>query len=243
MDRKKHFLWLKVILCIVLIQASLFSLTAEKIRKRMIEALGGEKTLTKINDITLSGNIELIPYGFSGPITIYQKEPDKLRIDAEIMERIYTQAYDGKTAWATNFESGISEEMPEKMAQSIKRDALGVDATLHPEKYGITFTFKGKEKIEEKEYLLLEQKYGDGYSIVLYVDPLTYLTYKIVATAFNDLGEEVEAETYYSDYRKKEGVAISFSQTVYQNNELYMKITIEEVSVNRGLPDSFFSMD
>jgi outer membrane lipoprotein-sorting protein len=214
----------------------------EKILEEMIKAQGGKKVLEKINDTTLSGSFEMPAMGMSGTMTIYQKEPNKMRWDAEFMGMMMTQAFDGEIAWATNPQTGSSQEMPEKMAEDFKRGALGRDTLLNPKKLGITFTYKSKEKIEDKDYLVLEQTFADGYKSTLYVDPKTYLVYKSKGMSLNQMGVEVETETYVSGYREVDGVMIAHSMKIYQDGEEFMTMTINEVTFNSDLEDSLFVM-
>ncbi|HEA64848.1 MAG TPA: hypothetical protein ENI02_01755, partial [Candidatus Aminicenantes bacterium] len=109
---------------------------ASDILKKMVAAQGGEKILEKIEDMTSSGTLELIQMGMTASLTMYKKEPDKVRMDIEMMGMIITQAYDGETAWGVNPQTGSTEEMPEQQAEYMKRNALGVDALIYPEKYG-----------------------------------------------------------------------------------------------------------
>lgn len=216
---------------------------ASDILKKIVEAQGGKKVLEKIEDMTTSGTLEMIQMGMSGSVTMYKKEPNKMRMDIEVMGMIITQAFDGETAWMVNPQTGSKEEMPEKQAEDMKRMALGVDAFLYPEKYGISFVYKGKEKIEEKEYLILEQTFADGHKATLYIDPKTYLTYKTKATTMNPMGVEVETETFESDYKKVNGMTIAYSIVVFQDGEEFMKLTLTDITFNSGLEDSLFKMD
>jgi len=219
-----------------------FSQTAKEILEKMIEAYGGREVLAKINDTTLSGSMEMIQMGLNGSLTMYQKEPNKMRMDFEIMGMMITQAYDGETAWMINPQTGNAEELPEKSAEDFKRQAIGNDAILHPEKYGITYSYKEKVKIEGKEYFVLEQTFSDGHKVIQYVDSETYLTYKSITTTFNQMGVEVEAETFLSDYKKLEGMMVPHSLTILYDGEEFIKMTITEVSFNSGLEDSLFKM-
>jgi len=216
---------------------------ASDILKKMVDAQGGKKVLEKVKDMTSTGSLELIQMGMSGSMTMYKKEPDKVRMDIEVMGMIITQAYDGETAWWVNPQTGSREEVPEQQAQDMKRMALGIDAFLYPEKYGITFAFKGKEKIEEKEYLVLEQTFSDGHKATLYVDPKTYLTHKSKSTTVNQMGVEVEQETFESDFKEVEGMTIGFSIIIFQDGEEFMKLALSEVTFNSGLEDSLFKME
>jgi len=166
-----------------------------------------------------------------------------MRLDIEVMAATVIQAFDGKTAWGVNPQTGSAQEMPEKTAKYFKRQALGNDALLHPEKYGITYTYKGKKKIEDKDYLELEQTYSDGHTVTIFINPKTYLTFKTESISLNQMGVEVESETFVSDYRKINGLMIAHSMVTHQEGEEYMRMTIDEVRFNSNLEDSLFSMN
>ena len=216
--------------------------TTEEVVEKMIQAQGGRDILAKIKDSTFTGTIEMIQMGVTGTASMHQKEPNMMRMDAEVMGMTYTQAFDGEKAWIRNPQTGSAEEMPEKFAVYMKREAMGNDALLNPQKYGITFNYTGKEKIEEKDYLVLEQTYSDGFKATLYLDPETYLIYKTKGLALNQMEVEVEQETFLSDYKEVEGVMFPHTITSYQDGEEFITITITEVSFNTGLEDSFFKM-
>jgi outer membrane lipoprotein-sorting protein len=219
-----------------------YSQTAKEIIDKMIEATGGKKALESIDDSTVSGTIELIQEGLSGAISIYKKEPDKLRIDVEVMGMVITQAYDGDLVWWINPQTGATEEMPPTEAASMKRDALPRDATFNPEKYGISFEYKGKEQIEGKDNYVIDQTYADGFKATLYVDCTTYLITKSKGTAESSIGE-VEFEQIPTDYKKVNGLLIAHTITTYVNGAEARIINITDVQYNTGLEDSFFKME
>lgn len=216
---------------------------AKKIIEKWIKAQGGRDVLSKIKDTTTTASLELIQMGMSGLMTMYQKEPNMMRMDMEIMGMVITQAYDGEIAWMTNPQTGATEEMPEQFADDIKRQAMGNDMLLNPDKHGITFSYEGKETIDEKEFLIIKQTFSDGKEITMYVDSETYLVHKIKATAMNQMGVEVEAETFMSDYKEVEGTMVPFTITIYQDGEEFMTMEITEIKYNSGLEDSFFKME
>ncbi|MBE0460966.1 MAG: outer membrane lipoprotein-sorting protein [Candidatus Aminicenantes bacterium] len=219
-----------------------FSQDAGKILKKMIDAQGGKKTLENIKDSTLSGTMEMIQAGITGSITLYQKEPNKMRMDGEVMGIVITQVYDGETAWMINPQTGTAEKLPEQATEEVKRQALGNDALLNPEKYGITYTYIGKENIDGKDYFVLEQTFSDGFKASLYIDSQTYLTYKTKAATVNQMGVEVLAETILSDYKEVEGMMVPHTLTIFQDGQEFMIMTITEAKFNTGLEDSLFTM-
>ena len=240
---------MKRIISLSVLSLFLFSLavlapcqTTEEVVEKMIQAQGGRDALAKIKDSTFAGTIEMIQMGITGAASMYQKEPNMMRLDAEVMGMTFTQASDGETAWMTNPQTGETTEMPEKETAYMKRQALGNDALLNPKKYGITYNYTGKEKVGEKEYLILEQTYSDGYKATIYLDPETYLVYKTKALTLNQMSVEVEQESVLSEYKEVEGMMIPHTITTYQDGEEFMTITLTEVSFNTGLEDSFFKM-
>ncbi len=241
MKRSMIFVFVGVML-ISLVSSLGFGQTGEEILQKMIEAQGGRKALEAIKDSTMTGTMQIVAMNISGSLTMYQKEPDKQRMNIEVMGMTITQAYDGTTAWMTNPQTGATQEMPEKEAKYFKRQAMGIDATLNPQKYGIKFEFKGKEKINDIEYLVLEQSFPDDFKVTSYVDPKTYLTYKTRSKTPNQVGAEVESESIMSDYKKIQGLMTPQSITVYQDGQEYIKMAIIEITYNSNLEDSLFKM-
>ena len=219
-----------------------FGQKASDILERMIEATGGRKLLASIKDTTMVGTMEIAMAGMSGSLTIYQKEPNMIRMDMELMGMVFTQAYDGEIAWGTNLQTGAVEEMPADQAESIMRQAYGNDILLNPDKHGITYTLKDSENIEGKDYYVMEQSFSDGFTLTMYIDSKTYLPYKTVTTV-NQMGVEAEAETFLSDWRKVDGMMAAFSLKVYYDGEEAVTMTFTEANFNTGIEDSFFKME
>ncbi len=221
-----------------------YSQKASDILDKMIDAQGGREILGSIKDMTISGSLEMIWMGESGSVKIYFKEPNITRANMEIRGMPLILAFDGKTAWRTNPETGSIEEMSGIETEDIKRDAFdfGYSALLYPEKYGITYAYKGKEKIGEKEYFVLEQTFSDGHKKTLYIDSKTYLIFKIKEISWNPEGYNYKDEELRSDYKKVGGVMFYHTITNFEDGEEMMKATVKKVRFNKGLKDSLFKI-
>jgi outer membrane lipoprotein-sorting protein len=219
------------------------SQNAKDILNKMIEAQGGKAALEKIKDTTMTGTMEIIQFGMSGSLSIYYKEPDKVRMDMEFMGMVMTQAFDGENGWGVNPQTGAVEDMPEDQAKEMKRMAMGNAALLYPEKYGISYTYKRKETMEGKDYFVLEQAFEDGHTATMYIDADTYLVYKTKEMSTNMAGVQAESEAFYGDYKKVDGVMMPYSMRIVQGGEEAMTMTITDVSFNTGLEDSFFKKE
>jgi outer membrane lipoprotein-sorting protein len=217
--------------------------SSKELQAKIIEAQGGKAALEKIKDMTLTGTMEIVSMGLSGSITMYRKEPDKARMDMEFMGMVITQAYDGENGWAVDPNTGSVQDMPEEQAKELRRMAMGNAAILNPEKFGITYTYKGKETIEGNDYVIVEQSFDDGHVETLYLDAKTFLMYKTKAMSLGMTGVEVDTETYYSDYKKIEGIVVFHSMRIVQEGEESMVMTFTEVAINTGLEDSLFKKE
>ncbi|NPV84262.1 MAG: hypothetical protein HPY46_11865 [Candidatus Aminicenantes bacterium] len=215
--------------------------SAKDVLENMIKALGGREVLSGIKDTRMSGTMEMIQYGMTTPFTMYQKEPDKSRMEIEVMGMSIIQVYDGQKAMVTNPQTGEVMELTPDQSEQMRRQALGNEATLlNPEKFGITYTYKGKEEVNGKTCHVLEQKFSNGDTATVYVDATTFLPYKTRTKTLSPSGGEVEAEQVMSEYRKVDGTMAAFSITIFQGGVEYIRMTVNEIVYNTGLDDSLF---
>jgi outer membrane lipoprotein-sorting protein len=219
------------------------SQNADEILERVIKAQGERKLLESIKDVTTIADMEMTQMGISGSITMYMKEPNRVRFDMEFMGMMITQAFDGETAWGISPQSGVAENMPEELAEVMKHSSFGNSALLNPKKYGIKYTYKGKENIEGKDYLVLDRVHSGGYTIALYIDPETYLIYKMKQDSFDEMMTEIVEETIMSDYKKVGGVMTAHVLTILRDGIEFGTLTVTEVDFNSGLEDSFFKKE
>jgi len=211
---------------------------------KMIGAMGGRKALEAVKDTTVSGQIEVSSAGqtLAGPLTIHQKEPDKLRVDVIFPEYNISviQAFDGQKGWFTNPQTGMTEEMPDDVVKDIARQARGSQAILDPRKAGVVYALKPKTAIDGKDYIVLEQTHPDGHRVTMYLDPATYLPYKTQSRALDMMGGEVEAESFATDYRKAGALMVAHAVRVLHNGVEARRIIITSVAYNADLDDALF---
>jgi outer membrane lipoprotein-sorting protein len=151
-----------------------------------------------------------------------------------------TQVFDGQKAMMTNPQTGEVIELPPEQAKSMMKQALGNDSILNPEKYGISYSYKGEETVDGKKCLTLEQKYQDGEISTMYLDSATYLPYKTKSKSLSQTGTEVEIEAFLSDYKKVGNIWAAHSITIFQAGAEYIRMTFSEITYNNGLEDSLF---
>jgi len=221
--------------------------TAKDILDKMIDAQGGRAALAAVKDTTTAGTLQMTMMGMtmSGTITLHQKEPNKMRLDMEFAVEGFTmamtQACDGDRAWTTDPQTGSVQTLTGKQLEDMKKQALGADATLNPDKYGISFALKPKEKIAGKDYLVLEQIYKDGQKVTIYVDPATNLIFKTRGPGTDpQTGAEIESETFLSDYKKVGGILMPHAMSIHQNGAEFLRMAFTKITINGNLDDALF---
>jgi hypothetical protein len=135
---------------------------------------------------------------------------------------------------------GGVKDMPEERAKGFKQRSFGNEILLNPGKYGVKYTLKGKEKVKDNDCFIMERSFPDGQTSTLYVDTSSYLAMKSKFKAPDETGKVVEAEIFYSDYKKVEGMMVAHSITIFRSGQEYARMTYEKVSFNTGLDDSLF---
>lgn len=218
--------------------------TTDEILKEMIQAHGGKAAIEKIRNIKITGTIEVPQQGLRVSFVQYKKEPDKRRIEMKVMDsvQVQVQVFDGKTAWELDPQTGEAIEIPGEDALDIKRGSLALGWMFNPEKYGISLVSKGRERIDGKYYLVIEQVFSDGGKAILYVDPETHLTFKIKSRMLDEMMVEVVTETYLSDYKSVKGYIMAHRMISYLRGREYMRMTYETVKLNSRMGDHLFLM-
>ena len=215
----------------------------KEVLEKVIKAMGGRKLLSSINDRTLRGTSEDYMGLVSMSYTIYYKEPNKSRSDMESMDMATITAYDGQRAWERNLLTGATQELSGGRADETRRDSIGYVSFLNPGKYSITYAYKGEEKVNDKDCVVLEQTFSDGYEKTLYIDAKTYLLYKIKEPFINQKGEVIaQMEIYISDYKDIGGIKIAHTEKFFVKGKEFFTNTYTEIKFNTGIDDALFKM-
>ncbi len=212
--------------------------------ERMIDALGGRKALQAIKDITVTGTVEAPELGLTSAFVLYQKEPDKMRMDITVAEAAVTivQAFDGRRGWGTDDQSLVPVAMPERESRDMARKALGNAAYLSPRDLGITYALKPKETSGGKDYTVLEQTLADGHKVLFFLDPETHLPHKLATRTLGPTGAEADAETFLSDYREFCGALVATASRTLLDGKEVQRLFVAGVTCNNRLEDALFEL-
>jgi len=215
--------------------------SAKEVISKMIQARGGADKLSSVKTCVMTGQVIMVSQGgATGDLTVTMKYPDKVLSQMLFGGMTISQGYDGTTAWMDNPMGGGYQELPEGQALEMKHQAIGDDAFLNPDAYGISYTCQEKTSDSTGEYHLLKQSFKDnGQSVVYYVDADTYLIYKTRTNKGSPVQPMFE-EVYFSDYRQTDGTTQAHQMSTRINGQEVVRVISDRIEYNVVVDDATF---
>jgi hypothetical protein len=211
----------------------------KRIFERSLEARGGKARFSQIKDVTFSANLKMASQGadLNLDVVTYLKPPHKLRQEINVTKSVrFTIAFDGKSGWMTDPNTGTVQDMPDPVLEQLKNSAIGTQILFDPQRLYRAAAFEGREFIDGREYLVIRHAGMLGFDSVLgYIDPETYLPYKFTMSKVDG-----KAEVIVSDYRETDGVKLPFIMNMKIADKAKIEMMITEWVINPNLEDSFF---
>lgn len=231
----------KLLVLTGLLCTQLFAQNVDEIIEKNIEARGGYARIKAVN--TMQATIKLNQQGMKMAATLTQKRPNKLHLKAAIQGQTMVMSYDGEMAWWIFPFMGNPDpqKMPEDQAKDFTNDA-DIDGPLvdYKEK-GHKIELVGKEDMEGTDVYRLKVTLKNGDVRHIFIDAEYYLELKqIIKTKVQ--GNEVEAETFLSDYKEVDGLMVPFSIETKVNGQTQMHIVIDKIELNGKIKDELFKM-
>lgn len=199
----------------------------------------GQDNLLKVNTQKLTG--KMIQGGVEIPFIQMAKRPDKVRIEGTFQALTFVQTYNGKEGWSLNPFAGVTDPQPmsEDELKSMRYQS-DMDGMLWKWKEkGYTVTFDGKEDMEGTSCYKIKLVTKEGDSFTYYIDSDSYIMIRS-NTKIKVMGNEAEADTYYSNYMQVEGLAVPAKIETKMNGQLMMTIIVDKVELNIELADTLF---
>jgi hypothetical protein len=179
--------------------------------------------------------------GMEFPFTMIRKRPNKIRIEAEVQGNKMIQAFDGEKGWSVIPWSGSSEpkDMTPDEIKSMK-DEAEMEGTLYNWKEkGHQAELIGKEDVEGSSAYKIKLVKSNGNESMYFIDAENFMLIKISAKV-KVQGNEIESETYLTDYKDVNGVMTSCSLATKMKGQTISQIVIEKNEVNVPVEDSIF---
>ena len=214
------------------------SQSLDDILKEHFSAMGQDNIL-KVNTQKLTG--KMVQGGIEIPFIQMGKRPDYVRVEGTFQALTFIQTYNGKEGWSLNPFAGVTDPQPmtEDALKQMKYQA-DMDGMLWNWKdKGYTVTFDGKEDMEGTSCFKVKLVTKDGDTFTYYIDSDSYILLR-TNTKLKIMGNETNTDTYYSNYRQIEGMAVPGKIENKMNGQSAGTIVVDTVVINTVLPDSLF---
>lgn len=205
-------------------------MSAADVNKAFITAMGGEKALLKIKDITMMATSSM--QGMTIGFDTYRKAPDKYLMKIGAGEMVFQQiAYDGTTAKMVSPMGGENKTLEGKELEDMKFEAM-MNIELQYEKLGIKLVLEGIEEINAVETYRVLITYPTGKETTRFFDVNNGLLVREISD--QGIGE-------FSDYREVNGVKFPYSIS-QQMGPQSIKLSVLSIKINSKLKDELFSI-
>lgn len=217
---------------------------------KAIKATGGKDVLTKYKAGTnkLKGNIYLM--GMTIPFTgetVYQT-PNRLRVevDVEVAGKSYKtiQVFNAGKGWFSlnGKVMKMTKDMLNEGKQQLYTGAVTRLVMLNDKGYKLSPL--GEAKVGGRDAVGVRVQHTGFRDVSLYFDKKTHLLVKM-ETRGKDLtagDTEFTSETYYSDYKKVEGMQVPHKVVVKRDGKDFLDGEVTEAKPAEKLDDSVFAM-
>jgi hypothetical protein len=199
----------------------------------------GQDNLLKVNTQRITGKI--VQNGVEIPFIQVAKRPDKVRIEGTFQALTFIQTFNGKEGWSLNPFMGVTEPQPltEDALKSMKYQADMDGMLWNWKEKGYTLSLEGKEDMEGTSCYKIKLETKDGDSFTYYIDSDSYIMIRL-NTKIKVMGNETEADTYFSNYMQVEGLAVPGKSETKMNGQVTMTMVVDKVELNIDLADSLF---
>ncbi len=233
---------------IVLLLAVLFlgglstAQTLDEILAKNYKAHGGLDKLKAITARKMSGKIVVSAQGLEMPVVLWQKAPDKLRMETTFQDQKSIQAFDGQKAWwITPFLAGEAQEMPPGQGDFFRNQAAFENPLVVFKEKGYKLKLLGKEDMAGVAVFKLKLTKTDGSEIYFYLDAASGIELKS-SMSLKSGETETLAEIIYGDYRSVAGCLLPFAIEDRLEGKTEMKMILDVIEVNPAMDDSLFAM-
>ena len=201
--------------------------------EKYLDAIGGRDALSKIEDRTTI--MRGTAMGQSLTIIVKQKTPNKMRQEFKFGGMDQTMIFDGEKGVVKTTDK--NEEVTGKELEQLKIEAT-MELLLDPENFGITLSYEGPEKVNDKDVYKIKMVLPSGIRWFVYFDVESGLKVKEQKEMQTQMGL-IEQVVTFDNYTEVDGIKYPFKLTQSFGPQS-VEMTVSSVKVNKDLGDDIF---
>ncbi|MDP2424211.1 MAG: insulinase family protein [Bacteroidales bacterium] len=203
-------------------------ITAKHVTQKYIQAIGGEKKLSKTKDITINAVTSM--QGMTITYDTYRKAPNKIKVEIGSGGTVFSKkVFDGTNGM-------VFSQMGNQPLNGDMLEEMRIQAILNPEldyqKHGIKQELLGIEMVDGKEAYKMNITLPHGKTITNYYNAESGLLIRSITESGN---------TDFSDYRDVNGLKFPFAIKQAMGSQT-IDLKVISVKINSKLKDNLFSM-
>lgn len=221
--------------------------TPDEVVEKHLAALGGREALGKLTSRKSTGKVSVTNDAgtIPGSVEIYAKAPNKSRVNIKLDlsamgagDMVIDQRFDGTAGYMLNSMQGDSEITGNQLENM--RNSTFPSPLLNYKEAGTRIEVLPKEKLGDKEALVLLITPKAGSVVRMFLDPETYLIVRTVAKINSpQMGGDIEQTIDLSDYRPVDNVKVAF-HVVNSNPMQSLSISFDKIEHNVPIDDAMF---
>ena len=217
---------------------SIMSQSLDDILKEHFSAVG-QDNLLKVSTQKMTG--KMVQGGIEIPFIQMAKRPDKIRAEGTFQGLTFIQTFNGKEGWGLNPFAGVTDPQPmsEDELKSMRYQADMDGMLWNWKEKGYTVTFDGKDDMEGTSCFKIKLDTKEGDSFTYYIDADSYLMLRL-NTKMKRMENEMESDTYFSNYMIVEGIAVPAKIETKMKEQLVATLIVDKVELNTELDDTLF---
>jgi hypothetical protein len=218
--------------------------TLDQIVAHNEDAVGGSDAIKHIQALRLTSSTALGDDPAKIPLTITVQRPNLARTDTIYQGKTMSTGFDGSTAWTLNPSTGVAEPLVLDKTASSSFASFQIDVllgSLRGISAGQQLLFVGTEEVLGFKTFHIRATRSDGMVSDYFVDQTTFLIVKSAARIMQGASEQ-DVESYPADYRKVDGITMSYSLDVRVAGHSVFQMAVQRIELNPMLDDNVFSM-
>lgn len=232
---------LLLLVTVLFCSASAYSQTVDDIISKHLDAVGGKDKLNGLTSVHMEGTIDVM--GTSGTTKSTILNGKGSRSESEIGGQQVVNVFTDKSGWQINQFAGITD--PQAMTDEqfkAGEDQIYIEPFLNYAARGGKAELVGQEKVGTVNAHKIKYTNKDGAVTTYFVDPTSFHVIQVSAIA-NNMGQEVEVKSTYSDFQKTDyGLVVPRSIDIDFGGQFSLSTKIQKVDVNQPVDSSIFEM-
>lgn len=196
--------------------------------------------VSSLKTIQITGKMSMM--GMEVPLTMWMKNPDKIKIITDMNGQQMIQVFDGQKGYTVNPMTGSANpvEMTSEEVKQMLRANMFQNYMAAYLKNG-KLALEGEEKVNDKPAFKLKATTDEGSIIYFSIDKASYLMTKI-STTTKQQGMTMSIDAFPTDYTETNGILVPM-KTVTSAQGMEFEMVFTKVEVDNPMDDNIFKIN